>query len=131
MALALIALGEGLLGDQNLKEARKEFESIQKEYNEKTHPLAIAGALRGLGRIALQEGDLGGAIFQLEKAAQFFGQLKRKQELARTVLYLAQALRQKGENKKASSKFEEALKAFHSFNAQKDLERALKFLKRS
>lgn len=128
-ALTLVACGEGYLSEEHLEEAKVVFEKVLRADPKETHPLAIATALRGLGRIDLMSHCAEEAIALLEKSAKEFLKLKRVQEAARTSVFLAQALREKGENESASSTLEEALHQFLRMNCKQDIAKAEQLLK--
>ena len=92
------------------------------------HPLALAGAHRGMGRIALLQGSDSEAFNQLSHAKEIFVQLKRTQEEARTSLHLAEALARLGDRSRACAELERAHKWFVSMHAKRDAERAERLL---
>jgi hypothetical protein len=100
----------------------------EKEHCERVHPLALAGAQRGMGRIALLQGSDSEAFDQLSHAKEMFVQLKRTQEEARTSLHLAEALARLGDRTRACAELERAHQWFVSMHAKRDAERAEKLL---
>jgi tetratricopeptide (TPR) repeat protein len=125
----LAILGEGRLECGDAPGAQREFDRIIQNYDEAHHPLAVAHAWRGLGRVALMRGAATDALGLLERARAGFERL-RAQEAARTALYQAMALRQLGESQRASAVLEQAREQFIAMpmRAERDAERAERLL---
>src|SRR5262245_33577387 len=128
--LVQVVLGEAYLqcGDRN--KAKEVFSQVieEKQHSERVHPLVLAGAQRGMGRIALLQGSDGEALNLLSHAKEIFVQFKRTQEEARTSLHLAEALVRLGDRTQACAELERAHKWFVSMHAKRDAERAEKLL---
>ena len=125
----LAILGEGRLECGDAPGAQREFDRIIQNYDEAHHPLAVAHAWRGLGRVALMRGAATDALGLFERARAGFERL-RAQEAARTALYQAMALRQLGESQRASAVLEQAREQFIAMRmrADRDAERAERLL---
>ena len=128
--LVQVVLGEAYLQCGDMNRAKAIFSRVmeEKEHCERVHPLALAGAQRGMGRIALLQGSDSEAFNQLSHAKEIFVQLKRTQEEARTSLYLAEALARLGDRTRACAELERAHKWFVSMHAKRDAERAERLL---
>ena len=125
----LAILGEGRLECGDGPGAQREFDRIIQNYDEAHHPLAVAHAWRGLGRVALMQGAATDALGLFERACAGFERL-RAQEAARTALYQAMAFRQLGESQRASDVLEQAREQFIAMRmrADRDAERAERLL---
>jgi hypothetical protein len=121
-------LGEAYLQCKEMKSAQETFSRVMEEHCEEAHPLAVAGAHRGLGRVALTQGANSEAFGHLSRAKEIFVRLKRTQEEARTSLHLAEALARLGDQSRACSELEGARKCFVSMHAKRDAERAERLL---
>jgi class 3 adenylate cyclase/predicted ATPase len=126
--LVQVVLGEAYLQCGDMKRAQEIFSRVMEEHSERVHSLAIAGAHRGMGRIALLQGSDSEAFSQLSHAKEIFVQFKRTQEEARTSLHLAEALARLGDRSRACSELEGAHKWFVSMHAKRDAERAARLL---
>ena len=126
--MSLVILGEGYLACEDVKSGAEIFNKVIQEYEKEHHPLAIAGAWRGLGRVALLGGELAGAIDKLNRALEDFTGLRREQEAARTALYRAEALWRLGDHDQAHSELQSAHKRFEAIGARLDAERAAQLL---
>lgn len=129
----LCGLVEAVLGDAHLlsgdlEKAQSWFDKVRAQFTELTHPLAIATATRGLGRVAAREGRLNEARDLLSSAAAAFRRLQRSQEEARTVLDEARVRFVTGESDKARQLAESALTRFEAIHAPLDAERTRQFL---
>jgi tetratricopeptide (TPR) repeat protein len=127
----LVVLGEARLGCGDALGAQREFERVLQNYEEAQHPLAVAHAWRGLGRVALMTGAPEEALGLLDRALSGFGRLKRAQEAARTARYRAIALGQLGETQRARSELERTREQLVSMRmrADRDAERAEQLLR--
>jgi tetratricopeptide (TPR) repeat protein len=127
----LVILGEARLEDGDAVGARQEFDRVIRDYEEARHPLAVAQAWRGLGRVAVLMGKADEALGLFDRALAGFERLQRVQEGARTGLYRAIALRQLGENQRARSELEQTREQFISIRmrARRDAERAERLLR--
>jgi len=128
--LVQVVLGEAYLQCGDMNRAQEIFSRVmeEKEHSERVHPLALAGAHRGMGRIALLQGSDSEAFNQLSHAKEIFVQLKRTQEEARTSLHLAESLARLGDRSRACAELERAHKWFVSMHAKRDAERAERLL---
>jgi tetratricopeptide (TPR) repeat protein len=126
--LVQVILGEAYLLCRDIKSAQDTFSRVIEEHCEEVHPLAIAGAHRGMGRVALFQGSDSEALSHLSHAKDIFIQLKRTQEEARTSLHLAEALARLGDRRRACTELEGARKSFVSMHAKRDAERAERLL---
>jgi tetratricopeptide (TPR) repeat protein len=127
--LVQVVLGEAYLQCKDIKSAQDTFSQVMAEHREDVHPLAIAGAHRGMGRVALLQGSDGEALNHLSHAKDIFIQLKRTQEEARTSLHLAEALARLGDRSRACTELKDARKWFVSMHAKRDAERAERLLR--
>ena len=128
--LVQVVLGEAYLQCRDIKSAQETFSRVMEEHREEVHPLAIAGAHRGMGRVALFQGSDSEAFSHLSHAKEIFVQLKRTQEEARTSLHLAEALARLGDRSRACTELEGARKWFVSMHAKRDAERAERLLQK-
>jgi predicted ATPase len=128
--LARVVLGEAYLALGDVDAARDAFEQGLREHDDTPHPLAAAGAWRGLGRVALLEGRPAGALPWLQRALETFAALTRAQEAARTELYRAEALWGLGETERARTVLEQALARFVAMRADRDVDRTAALLRR-
>ena len=126
--LVQVVLGEAYLQCSDIKSAQDTFSRVMEEHCEEVHPLAIAGAHRGMGRVALFQGSASEALKHLSHAKEIFIQLKRTQEKARTSLHLAEALARLGDRSRACTELKDARKWFVSMHAKRDAERAERLL---
>jgi hypothetical protein len=126
--LVQVILGEAYLQCRDIKSAQDTFSRVIEEHCEEVHPLAIAGAHRGMGRVALFQGSDSEALSHLSHAKDIFIQLKRTQEEARTSVHLAEALARLGDRRRACTELEGARKSFVSMHARRDAERAERLL---
>jgi len=120
-ALILVVLGEAYLSINDFDSAKTVFEGVLAEFSESSHPLAVAGSLRGLGRVLYHQTSSEESVQLLSRAEAMFETLKRSQEAARTKVYLAEALVGLQQKDKALGILEEALTTFEKLEAQKDL----------
>ena len=129
--LVQVVLGEAYLQCGDMKRAQEVFSRVmkEKEHCEGVHPLALAGAQRGMGRIALLQGSNSEAFSHLNHAKEIFVQFNRTQEEARTSLHLAEALARLGDRTRACAELERAHKWFISMHAKRDAERAERLLR--
>ena len=125
---SLVILGEGYLACNNIKKAEEIFDEIIAKYEKETHPLAIAGALRGLGRVATLCGHFCDAIDNLDKAIAYFRKLNREQETTRTEIYRAEALLRLGQDKEARLVLKRVNKSLAAIGAHRDIAYATKLL---
>jgi tetratricopeptide (TPR) repeat protein len=116
----LAILGEARLECGDTLGAQREFDRIMQNYDEAHHPLAVAHAWRGLGRIALIQGRATDALGLLERSRTGFERLKRAQEAARTAPYQAIALRQLGDSQRAYTVLEQAREQFVAVRMRAD-----------
>jgi tetratricopeptide (TPR) repeat protein len=128
--LARVVLGEAHLAAGDVAPARQAFEQTLREHDEARHPLAAAGAWRGLGRVALADGSPADALPWLDRACAAFERLQRAQEAARTALYRAEALWRSGEMGRARTELEGALARFVAMRADRDVARTGRLLQR-
>lgn len=126
LGLCAVVKGEALLDCGRPHEAKSEFLWVLEAYDDTNHPLAIAGAERGMGRVAIETGRGPDAQDALERALELYTRLAREQEAARTELYLARAYHLAGNRTAASTKLESARRRFKAIGAIHDLDRAEK-----
>jgi predicted ATPase len=126
-----VVLSEARLECGDAIGAQREFTSILQDYDEAQHPLAVAQAWRGLGRVALMMGAPDEALGRLDRAFAGFERLQRVQEAGRTALYRALALRQLGQTQRARSELERTREQFISIRmrANRDAEHAEQLLR--
>ncbi|HEV8674892.1 MAG TPA: adenylate/guanylate cyclase domain-containing protein [Methylomirabilota bacterium] len=127
--LILVVLGETRLACGETAAATALFERVRDEYDEARHPLALAGAWRGLGRVGLARGTPAEALPLLDRALEAFERLTRAQEAARTLLYRAEALWQLGQPDRACADLEAALARFVAMRADRDVRRVERLLR--
>ena len=120
-ALTRVVLGEGHLAAGAWDEAERVFRGV---LGSEPPPLAVAGAERGLGRVALARGDAGTALDRLDIAFAAFGRLERKQEAARTLLDIAEARHRQDQMNEARDAVAAAIEGFDRIGATADAERA-------
>lgn len=126
--LSLVVLGEGYLACELIDNAEEIFKTIIRDYQKENHQLAIAGSLRGLGRIALKRGMFADAVAQLDRAIEIFEQLRREQETTRSRLYRSEALWRLGEIGRARSELQQAKERFSNMGARLDVDRVSQLL---
>jgi adenylate cyclase len=124
LGLASVVLGEAQLAAGATGLAADEFAWIVTEYTAVNHPLAIAGALRGNGRVAIALGKGGEAVAPLQAALALYEKLAREQEAGRTEVFLAQAYALAHDPVAARLCLERALARFARIGAQGDLAKA-------
>jgi tetratricopeptide (TPR) repeat protein len=124
LGLAWVIKGEALIDANCLTEAEQSFAHVLSDFTEATHPLALAGAHRGLGRTALASGRHSQAIDALKHALSLYERLNRVQEAARTEVHLARALDREGDAMSAQTHLENARQKFADIGAKHDLARA-------
>ncbi|HEV8307790.1 MAG TPA: adenylate/guanylate cyclase domain-containing protein [Methylomirabilota bacterium] len=127
--LVLVVLGEARLLTGDLPGARVAFDDVVAAHDEARHPLAVAGAWRGLGRLALSTGAAGEALALLDRALEAFEGLQRAQEAARTAVYRAEALWQAGDRERARVELGRAHERFAAMRAERDAERVERLLR--
>ncbi len=127
--LVLIVLGEAHLAAGEVRAAQAAFDQVLREYDEAHHPLAVAGAARGVGRLALARGRPADALPWLDRAVATYERLKRAQEAARTTLYRAEALWRLGERPRACADLEGALARFVAMRADRDVARVERLIR--
>lgn len=121
-------LGEAHLLCNDVASARAVFDDVFGAPEEARHPLAMATAWRGLGRILLREAGPKAALAVLDRALAAFEQLKRAQEIGRTLLYRAEALWRDGDPAAAAAEVSRARALFESMAAAADIVRADRLL---
>ena len=121
-------LAEGHLLAGAPDEAGKCFEKVLGEFSASTHPLALATALRGRGRVAATRGKFDEAAECFGRAIVAFKQLNRTQEKARTMLDEARLALWRNDRASARARAEAALERFTAIRAELDTERARRFL---
>jgi adenylate cyclase len=121
-------LAEGHLLAGAPDEAEKCFEKVLGEFSASTHPLAVATALRGRGRVAATRGQFDEAAECFARAIVAFKQLNRTQEKARTMLDEARLALWRNDRASARARAEAALERFTAIRAELDTERARRFL---
>ena len=129
-ALIEVVLGEALIALPDLTKAETIFNSIINQFNTDSHPLAVAGALRGLGRINIRFENWQAAENQIEQAIVLFEKLKRQQELGRTLLAKAELFAALNDLVKSKAELDSAKKIFTEIKAISDLKRTETILSR-
>lgn len=127
--LVFVVLGEAQVECGEAAGAQLIFQQVIEEFSETQHPLAVAGARRGLGRVALLKKDHAAAVVELECASAIYERLNREQEATRTYLFCAEAYWGLGDGKRARAQLEEARKRLTRIRAVRDTERADRLLK--
>nr|MBI3614025.1 tetratricopeptide repeat protein [Nitrospirota bacterium] len=127
--LALVVLGEAQLECGDVVRARSVFEQIQNEFEERQHPLAIAGARRGIGRVAILQGAYDQAVDELTYAISIYELLAREQEATRARLFLAEAYWRMGKAERARTELDQARKRLRRIHATRDVLRADQLLR--
>ena len=127
LGLCAVVKGEALLEAGRCDEAAQEFAWVLGAFDASNHPLAIAGAERGTGRVALELRSAPNAVAALERALALYTRLAREQEAARTELYLARACQRAGQATDARAWLDNARRRFKAIGAIHDLDRADKF----
>ena len=125
---SLVILGEAHLACNNVKKAEEVFNKIIESYEKETHLLAISGALRGLGRVAILTGNFRDATNHLDAAIAYFKKLNREQETTRTEIYRAEAFLRLGNYKEAREILERANNRFIAIGALRDSAHAMRLL---
>jgi len=128
--LVLVVFGEACLEDKQPQTANEVFDQVLQEYPQASHPLAVAGALRGKGRTLLDQGEAEPSLSFFTRAATLFEELKRAQEVARTWLYQAEAYLRLRQKKQAHDKLQQARSVFASMQAKKDLQKVIELEER-
>lgn len=123
-ALITVVQGEAALATGELERAAERFDCILSGSAATPVPLARFGAVRGKGRIALARQDYSEAAVRLEEARQGYITVKRAQEAARTVLWLAEAKAAAGMVPEALTLVEEARQQLTAIGACGDVARA-------
>jgi class 3 adenylate cyclase/tetratricopeptide (TPR) repeat protein len=121
-------LAEGHLLADAREEAEKCFEKVLREFSASTHPLAVATAVRGRGRVAAARGAFAEAADSFSRAITAFEQLNRTQEKARTMLDEARLALCRNDIANARARAEAALDRFTAIRAELDAERTRRFL---
>jgi adenylate cyclase len=127
--LILVVLGEAHLACGDPGAAEPVFDRVLREYDDTRHPLALAGAWRGRGRIALVGDAPAEALQALDRALETFERLQRAQEAARTTLFRAEALWRLGQPDQARATLEQALSRFAAMHADRDVRRVERLLR--
>ncbi|MBI4400728.1 MAG: tetratricopeptide repeat protein [Nitrospirae bacterium] len=127
--LVSVVLGEGHLECGEAPAAQTILNQVLNDFDESLHPLAVAGALRGLGRVALLQGSYSQALTLLDHAIEIYERIERAQEAARAGLYRAEALWRSGEKERGRSELDRARKRFGLIHANRDVERAERLLR--
>lgn len=128
-SLVTVLVGEArlMLGDTLC--SKHVFEGILDRKDDAHYPLARAGSLRGLGRIALVQEAPAVAVPLLERAYQAFESLTRTQEAARTQVFLAQALSKIGDAQRARLELVHARERLARIGAKQDARWAAQVMK--
>ncbi len=127
-SLATVVLGEAHLAAGDIRRAEAAFDTVLDAEREEAHPLAVAGAARGKGRVLLLAGAPLDARPYLDRALETYRQLQRVQEMARTLLHVAEAERQVGDVERARAEARAARQHFVGIGAQRDVVRAEELL---
>lgn len=127
--LVFVVLGEAQVECGEADAAQLIFQQVLEEFSEAQHPLAVAGARRGLGRVALLKKDHAAAVVELDCAGAIYERLNREQEVTRTYLFCAEACWGLGDGDRARARLEEARKRLTHIRAVRDTEKADRLLK--
>jgi tetratricopeptide (TPR) repeat protein len=119
-SLVTVLIGEARLMLGDTLSSQHVFEGILERKEDAHYPLARAGSLRGLGRIALAREVPGEAVRLLEQAHQAFESLTRTQEAARTQVFLAEALARAGDAERARLEVTHARERLVRIGAKQD-----------
>lgn len=124
LGLTTVILGEAQVSVGEAAGAAGHFSWVLREYDETSHPLAVAGALRGLGRVADLANDCDEAVRSLDLALALYNKLAREQEAARTQIHLARALAASSRRDEATRMAQAACERFRKIGAERDLSQA-------
>ncbi len=124
VALVRVIEGEGLLATGKVRQAEKIFSGVLGDYDQNRAKLAHAGAVRGLGRVRLHEGNTDEALRLLEDAGSRYRTLKRNQEAARTLMFKGEALLLAARRHEALLAMRQAMQEFEQMKAGRDRERS-------
>jgi tetratricopeptide (TPR) repeat protein len=127
--LVLVVLGEAQLECGDAVRARSVFEQVVSEFEERQHPLAIAGARRGIGRVALAQGAYEQAVDELTYAISVYELLTREQEATRARLFLAETHWRMGKEERAKTELDQARKRLKRIHATRDVLKADQLLR--
>jgi len=118
-----LALCEDALGDPEGRVIDM-LQSTVAVAEERDYRVAEASARRALGRCLLARGRVAEARVQLDEALRIFRALKMKWETGRTLLALAELIRQTAEGPLAAPKLREAESLFRDLGAEREVSRA-------
>jgi len=124
--LVRLVEADALLATGQPDAARAAYEDIRQHCAAQRHPLAEAGALRGLARVMMAKGRHEEALPTLESACEIYDRVKRSQEAARTRMAMGEALLALGRKAEARERLAEAARVFESMNALRDIQRVTK-----
>ncbi len=119
--LILGILGEAYLLASRIEDAKDIFLDISTNFSEKEHPLAFAGALRGLGQVKLFESNFIEAEKLLNEATIKYEDLQRTQESARSRTLKAKVLLKLEQKELAKAELLKALTSLKTIKAQGDI----------
>jgi class 3 adenylate cyclase/tetratricopeptide (TPR) repeat protein len=122
--LTLGVLGEARLLCNELTAARTVFDEVLGAPQETRHPLAMATAWRGLGRVLLRQEEPKAALAMLDRALAAFESLERAQEIGRTLLSRGEARWRANDPAAASEDVRRARAIFETMAASTDIARA-------
>lgn len=126
--VSLVVLGESHLLCDAMEKSEEIFESIVRDYDKANHQLAVAGSLRGLGRIALKQKNFIKALAHLDSALEIYERIRREQEAARTILWRAEAIWRLGDPVRGRSEIVRAEERLQAIGASLDVKRANQLL---
>lgn len=129
VSIVKVIEGEALLAAGKARQAEKIFAGVLSDYDQNRARLAHAGAVRGLGRVRLQDEKTDEALQLLEDAGNRYRTLKRNQEAARTLMFKSKALLQAGRRDEASTAARQAMKEFEQMKAGHDRDKAAALLR--
>jgi tetratricopeptide (TPR) repeat protein len=117
LADALASMGSGGEAERSATQAVRVSEQVGFLFG-------LGLARRALGRARLTQGDVAGAIVELERARDTFAAIEARYEVARTRLELATAVRRAGDPADAARHLAEAQTAFQQLGVQHWIKRA-------
>ncbi len=124
-AKSLIAAGYLARREHRLPEAKIAFTQAIDELRDANPPtLHLAEALRGMGQIERDLGEIAAALEHHQQAADLYRTLQMPQEVAHTLRHVADIERENGDLAAAAAKYDEALLLYRGHPETKALDLA-------